>query len=121
VSGPRSYPRAERVRAAVKEVLAGEIERLRDPGLGFVTITDVTISPDLRHAKPYYTVLGEPVALEATRDALARATKHLRATVAREVRLRYAPEIEFVPDPVPDRTARLDSIIAKLHRGEDEG
>ena len=43
MSGPRSYPRAERVRAAVKEVLAGEIERLRDPGLGFVTITDVTI------------------------------------------------------------------------------
>jgi len=120
MSGPRPYPRADRVRAAIKEVLAAEVERLRDPGLGFVTITDVTMSPDLRHAKAYYTVLGEPVERDASKDALARATKHLRATVAHEVRLRYAPTLEFVPDPVPDRTARLDSIIAELHRSEDE-
>ncbi len=120
MSGPRSYPRAERVRAAIKEVLAAEVERLRDPGLGFVTITDVTMTPDLRHAKAYYTVLGEPAERDASKDALERATKHLRATVAHEVRLRYAPTLEFVPDPVPDRTARLDSIIAELHRGEDD-
>lgn len=120
MSGPRSYPRADRVRAAIKEVLAAEVERLRDPGLGFVTITDVTMSADLSHAKAYYTVLGEPVEQEATQDALARATKHLRATIAHEVRLRHAPTLEFVPDPVPDRTARLDHIIAELHRGEDE-
>ena len=120
MSGPRSYPRAERVRAAIKEVLAAEVERLRDPGLGFITITDVTMSRDLRNAKAYYTVLGEPVEVEASHDALARATKHLRAVVARQVRLRYAPTLEFVPDPVPDRTARLDNIIAKLHRGDDE-
>ena len=116
MSGPRSYPRADRVRAAIKEVLAAEVERLRDPGLGFVTITEVTVSPDLRHAKAYYTVLGEDVEREATRDALARATKHLRATVAHEVRLRYAPTLEFLADPVPERAARLDEIIAELHR-----
>ncbi|HLW17569.1 MAG TPA: 30S ribosome-binding factor RbfA [Actinomycetota bacterium] len=120
MSGPRSYPRAERVRAAIKEVLAAEVERLRDPGLGFVTITEVTLSRDLRQAKAYYTVLGEPVERAASKDALERATKHLRAAVAHEVRLRYAPTLEFVPDPVPDRTARLDGIIAELHRGEDE-
>jgi ribosome-binding factor A len=108
------------VLAALKEVLAAEVERLRDPGLGFVTITDVTMSPDLRNAKAYYTVLGETVEQNATKDALARATKHLRATIAHEVRLRYAPTLEFVPDPVPDRTARLDSIIADIHRGEDD-
>ncbi len=120
MSGPRSYPRAERVRAAIKEVLAAEVERLRDPGLGFVTITDVTVSPDLRHAKAFYTVLGEPVEREASRDALARATSHLRTTLAHEVRLRFTPTLEFVPDPVPDRTERLDQIIAELHRGENE-
>jgi ribosome-binding factor A len=120
MSGPRSYPRADRVRAAIKEVLAAEVERLRDPGLGFITITDVTVSPDLRHAKAYYTVLGEEVEREASRDALARATKHLRTTVAHEVRLRYAPTLEFLVDPVPDRTARLDEIIAKLHRKDDQ-
>lgn len=120
MSGPRSYPRAERVRAAIKEVLAAEVERLRDPGLGFVTITEVTLSHDLRHARAYYTVLGEAVEQEASKDAIARATKHLRATVAHEVRLRYAPTLEFLPDPVPDRTAHLDRIIAELHRSEDE-
>jgi ribosome-binding factor A len=120
MTGPRSYPRAERVRAAVKEVLAYEVERLRDPGLGFITITDVTMSRDLRNAKAYYTVLGEPVEVEASHDAIARATKHLRAAVAREVRLRYAPTLEFVHDPVPDRTARLDEIISRINRAEDE-
>ena len=119
MTGPRSYPRAERVRAAIKEVLAAEVERLRDPGLGFITITDVTMTPDLRNAKAYYTVLGGPVEVEASHDAIARATKHLRAQVARQVRLRYTPTLEFVHDPVPDRTARLEEIISQLHRGED--
>jgi ribosome-binding factor A len=107
------------VRAAIKEILAAEVERLRDPGLGFITITDVTMSRDLRNAKAYYTVLGEQVEVEASHDAIARATKHLRAQVARQVRLRYTPTLEFVHDPVPDRTARLDEIISQLHRGED--
>ena len=120
MTGSRSYPRAERVRAAIKEVLAAEVERLRDPGLGFVTITEVTLSRDLRHARAYYTVLGETVEQEASKDALARATKHLRAIVAHEIRLRYTPTLEFLPDPVPERTAHLDSIIAKLHHDEDE-
>jgi ribosome-binding factor A len=119
MTSPKQYPRAERVRAAIKEVLAAEIERLRDPGLGFVTITDVTVSPDLRQAKAYYTVLGEPVERASSRDALARATKHLRAALAHQVRLRYAPTLEFMEDPVPQRTERLDSIIAELHRKED--
>jgi len=120
VSGPRSYPRAERVRAAIKEVLAAEVERLRDPGLGFITITDVTMTPDLRNAKAYYTVLGEQVEVEASHDALARATKHLRSAIAHQVRLRYAPTLEFVHDPVPDRTARLEEIISQIHRAEDD-
>jgi ribosome-binding factor A len=119
MTSQRPYPRAERVRAAIKEVIAAEVERLRDPGLGFVTITDVLLSPDLRHARAFYTVLGEPVEREATKDALARATKHLRTTIAHEVRLRYTPTLEFEEDPVPERTARLDQIIEALHRKED--
>jgi len=102
----------------VKEVLADELERLRDPGLGFVTITEVTMSPDLRHAKAYYTVYGEGTTQAATKDALARALKHMRATIAHEVRLRYAPTLEFIEDPVPDRAARLDSILEEIHREE---
>jgi ribosome-binding factor A len=113
-----SYPRAERVREAIKEVLASEVERLKDPGVGFVTITEVTISPDLRNAKAFYTVYGSEVERAATRDGLRRATKHLRSAVAHQVRLRFTPTLEFLEDPVPERTSRIDHILADLHRSE---
>ncbi|TMK23045.1 MAG: 30S ribosome-binding factor RbfA [Actinobacteria bacterium] len=111
-----NYPRAERVREAIKEVLASQIDRLKDPGVGFVTITDVTMSPDLRHAKAFYTVYGSDVERAATRDALQRATKFLRGAVAHEVRLRIAPTLEFAEDPVPERTQRLDEILDGIHK-----
>jgi ribosome-binding factor A len=113
-----SYPRAERVRAAIKHVLATEIERLKDPGLGFVTITDVTMSPDLRHARAFYTVYGSEEQRAATRDALARASGHLRTTVAHEVRLRFTPTLELREDPVPERTQRIESILEQIHEKE---
>ncbi len=109
-----NYPRAARVREAIKEVLASEVERLKDPGVGFVTITEVTMTPDLRHAKAFYTVYGGDVERAATRDALRRATKHLRAAVAHEIRLRYAPTLELAEDPVPERTERIDQILADI-------
>ena len=120
MTAPRSYPRAERVRAAIREVLAAEVEKLRDPGLGFVTITDVTLTPDLRNAKAYYTVYGEDVVHEATKDALRRATAHLRTAVAHQVRTRYAPALEFIEDPVPAQGNRIDELLAKLHEREHE-
>lgn len=113
-----SYPRAERVREAIKEVLALEVERLKDPGLGFVTITEVTLSRDLRNARAFYTVYGGEVERAATKDALGRATGHLRATIAREVRLRFAPTLEFAEDPVPERAERLENILAEIHKDD---
>jgi ribosome-binding factor A len=113
-----NYPRAARVREAIKEVLASEVERLKDPGVGFVTITDVSISPDLRNAKVFYTVYGSDVERAATRDALRRATKHLRTAVAHQVRLRFAPAIEFTEDPVPERTQRIEQILAEISHNE---
>jgi ribosome-binding factor A len=109
-----SYPRAERVREAIKEILAAEVERLKDPGVGFVTITDVRMTPDLRNAKVYYTVYGEEVERASTRDGLRRATKHLRTAVAHKVRLRFAPTLEFLEDPIPDQSGRIDRILADL-------
>jgi len=120
MTAPRQYPRAERVRHVIMRVLASEVERLRDPGLGFVTLTEVTLTPDLRSAKAYYTVYGEDVERAATRDALKRATPHLRTAVAREVRMRYAPTFEFIEDTSPAQAARIDTLIAELHRKDDE-
>jgi ribosome-binding factor A len=116
-----SYPRAERVRAAIKQVLAEEVERLKDPGVGFVTITDVTVAPDLRHARVFYTVFGDDTQRAATRDGLGRATGHLRGAVAHEVRLRFTPTLEFVEDPVPERTRRIETILHQIHKPEEEG
>jgi ribosome-binding factor A len=101
-------------------VLAAELEKLRDPGVGYVTITEVKMTPDLRTARAYYTVLGSDVEHAATRDALARATKHLRAAVASQVRLRYAPALELIEDLVPEQAAHIDALIAELHRKESE-
>lgn len=115
-----SYPRAERVRHAVQQVVAGELERMSDPGLGLVTVTDVTVSPDLRHARVFYTVYGPDVSQASSADALKRAAGHLRTVVARQVRLRYAPQIEFVEDPVPQRAARLEGLIAEIHRSQPQ-
>jgi ribosome-binding factor A len=109
-----NYPRAARVREAIREVLASEIDRLKDPGIGFVTITDVSLSPDMRNAKVFYTVYGGDVDRAATRDALRRATKHLRTAVAHQVRLRFAPTLEFAADPVPERTERIEQILADI-------
>jgi ribosome-binding factor A len=113
-----NYPRAARVREAIKEVLASEVDRLKDPGIGFVTITEVNMSPDMRNAKVFYTVYGGDVERAATRDALRRATKHLRTAVAHEVRLRFAPTVEFVEDPVPQRTQRIEQILADISHNE---
>jgi len=87
--------------------------------MGFATITDVTVSPDLRHAIAYYTVYGDDVQRASTKDAFDRATSHLRSIVAREVRLRYAPTLDFRPDPVPERSDRIEKLIAELHRKEE--
>lgn len=119
MSAPKQYPRAERVRHQIQQVLAAEIERLRDPGMGFVTITEVTLTPDMRNARAYFTVLGSETEKLASTDALMRATKHLRGIVAKNVRLRYVPALEFVPDPVPERAHHIDELIAKLHKADD--
>lgn len=117
-----SYPRAARVREAIKEVLAAEVERLKDPGIGFVTITEVSLSPDLRNAKVFYTVYGSEEERAATRDGLRRATKHLRSVLAQQVRLRFVPTLEFAEDPLPERTRRIEAILSELPRrsGDEE-
>jgi ribosome-binding factor A len=116
-----SYPRAERVREAIKEVLAAEVERLKDPGVGFVTITDVSLSPDLRNAKAFYTVYGSDVERASTKDALGRATKHLRSALAHQVRLRFVPTLTFEEDPLPERSGRIEQILEQISHQTQSG
>jgi ribosome-binding factor A len=110
--------RTKRVGEEFREVLAEEIQKLKDPRVGFVTVTGVRVSPDLRHAWVSYTALGDDKAKASTRAALRSATPHLRSTLGRQVRLKFLPEIEFEEDRTDEQAERIESLIADLHRGE---
>jgi ribosome-binding factor A len=115
---PRRYPRTARINEVVLETLADEVERLSDPRLGFVTLTGVEVSPDLRHATVFYSVLGGEEQHEQTGKALRHAGSHLRAVLGREVRLKYLPELRFREDPAIAQGQRVEEIIRELHGQE---
>ena len=96
--------RPERVAEEFREILAEEIPRLKDPRVGFVTVTRVSVSPDLRRATVFYTVLGENKDVRGTRAGLASARAFLRRTLGHQVRLKYTPELDFA---VVDRVAEV--------------
>ena len=124
---PRRYDRTARVNELLREVLAEELERLADPGIGFITVTGVEVSPDLRQANVYYSVLipvrGEPAveaeAAKVTAEALRAATPHLQSVIGRQVRMKYTPHLIFREDPAIRTGERVDEILRRLH-SEDE-
>jgi ribosome-binding factor A len=114
-------PRTERVAEEFREILAEEIQRLKDPRIGFVTVTGVSVSPDLRHAWISYTVLGDEKQERATAAGLRSATAHLRQELGRQVRLKTLPELEFRLDETIAAHERIDEIIERIHREEGSG
>lgn len=110
--------RIERVGEEFREILAEEILKLKDPRVGFVTVTGVRVSPDLHRAWVYFTAYGDERAKAGTRAALRSATTHLRRELGRQVRLKVIPEIELVEDDTSERGAQIDRIIEDLHRQE---
>lgn len=89
---------------------------LHDPGVGFVTVTRVQVSPDLQHARVFYTSLGDPAAQKNTARALERATGFMRRQIGQRLRLRRAPELQFTFDETvghQDRVAQLLKEIAE--------
>jgi ribosome-binding factor A len=106
--------RPDRVAESFKEVLAQEIQRLKDPRVGFVTVTGVDVTPDLRRARVYYTVLGEDTESRRTRAGLQSARKHLRAALGRKIRLKFLPDLEFVADPAIESGGRIERILHDL-------
>jgi ribosome-binding factor A len=106
-----------RVNEAVREVLSDSMKLLKDPRVGFVTVTDVRTSPDLRHAKVFVSVLGSEEEREATMDGLASAHGLLQSVVNRELRIKRTPTLEFVYDDTAERAARLERILLEKERG----
>jgi ribosome-binding factor A len=114
----RSY-RKEKLNERIKELI-GELllSRVKDPRVGLVTITSVTVAPDLATAKVYFTVMGDEAVRAETKKGLVSASSYLRKTVANELKLRQTPELRFVYDDALDRAMRIDETIEELRRGE---
>ena len=105
-------PRMRRVNEAVKEVVAERVGGLKDPRLGFVTITDVRTSTDLSVSEIFYTVLPDtPESRESTAAGLASAAGLLRHDVGARLRMRRTPDLHFVHDPVPERGRRIETLL----------
>ena len=100
-----------RVDEAVREVIGDAARTLKDPRIGFVTVTDVQTSPDLRHSRVFVSVLGTPKEQEASLAGLTSAHGVLQARIGRELRMKRTPTLEFVLDDTPQRVARLDELL----------
>lgn len=105
-------PRMPRVDEAVREVLSGAISTdLKDPRIGFVTVTGVKTSPDLRHATVYVSVLGDAARREETLAGLRSAHGFLQRRVAAELRLKHTPTLAFHYDDSVDRGMRISELL----------
>src|ERR671925_94084 len=113
--------RMRRVNEAVREVLSGHItEDLKDPRIGFVTVTGVETSPDLRHARVYVSVLGAERKRTQTLEGLQAAHSVLQARIARELRMKRTPQLAFEYDPSVERGVRMTKLIDELAPDDSE-
>jgi ribosome-binding factor A len=106
--------RMRRVNEALREVLSEGIGELKDPRIGFVTVTGVAASPDLRHAKVFVSVLGSERKRNATLAGLQSSHGILQGKVNRELRLKRTPQLTFQYDPTVERGVRLSRLIDEL-------
>lgn len=113
--GSRPARIGEEIRIELSQLL---MRQVKDPGVGFITLTEVKVTPDLQIARVYYTTMGDDKARRETRRALERATPFLRRSVGQRLRLRRVPELEFFFDESVERGDRIEQIIRKLHEGE---
>jgi ribosome-binding factor A len=109
-----------RVNEAVREVVSEGVGELKDPRIGFVTVTGVETSPDLRHARVFVSVLGSEAKRKRTLDGLAAAHGVLQARLARELRMKRTPQLAFEYDPTVERGVRMTQLIDELASEDDE-
>jgi len=115
------HARARRLGERIKVLAAEALEKVvKDPDLGFVTITDVRVSPDLSQAKLYYTVFGSDEDLEISKEILESHKGKLRSEIGRHLGIRITPAIEFIKDEVPVAAGALTDLLAEAKRRDAE-
>ena len=115
MANPRVRKVADRIQVVVAEMLE---RRIKDPRLGFVTVTDVRVSGDTQQASVFYTVLGEVEQVAASAAALESAKGLIRSEVAKQLGMRHAPTLEFIHDALPDTARHLDELLAKARESD---
>jgi ribosome-binding factor A len=109
--------RMRRVDEAVREVLSAAItQELKDPRVGFVTVTAVETSPDLRHARVFVSVLGDDAQRERSMDALRAAHGYLQRRLNEELRIKHTPSLDFIYDDSVDRSLRIQTLLDREGR-----
>ena len=108
----------DQLRAEISTLLTREVH---DPGVGFVTLTRVHVTPDLQLARIFYTTLGDAAARRTTAQALERAAPFIRRRIGQRIRLRRAPQLEFVFDESVEGLDRIERLLLNLHDSEAGG
>jgi ribosome-binding factor A len=118
MTGPSRQSRVgDQIRVELAEILARQVQ---DPGIGFLTITHVKMTPDLQQARVYYTTIGDEKARRDTARALARALPFLRRQVGQRLHLRRVPELQFFFDESVEKQDRIERILLDLERERAE-
>lgn len=112
--------RSEKVADLIQKEVSGMLLRsIKDPRIGFVTITKVTVSEDCRFAKVYFSVAGTPAERESSEKGLDSAKGYVRKELGRRLRLRYTPEIVFQFDPSVEYAIHMEELIQSIHQGKE--
>lgn len=126
LSGPRSpvpeihmFKRSEKVGEAVHELVSELLVKgLKDPRIGFVTITGVKVTDDLHLAKVYFTVIGSDEEKKATRAGLNSSRGFIRKEMGKKFRMKYVPDVEFIYDESVEYGMRIETILKEIGSGE---
>ncbi len=114
-----SAARARRLADRIQEIVAARLQRgVKDPRLGFVTITDVRVTNDLREATAFYTAFGTEQERADTAEALASLTGMLRTEVGRQTGIKFTPTLSFVLDAVPENASHIDELLAAAREAD---
>lgn len=116
MAGQRTQQLADRIRVIVASMLE---RRVKDPRLGFVTVTDVRLTGDNQNASVFYTVMGGQEAIDGTAAALRSATGLIRSEVGKQLGLRHTPTIEFFLDAVPETAQQIEDLLAKARESDE--
>ncbi len=116
MAGPRNAKVGDRIKVVVAQMLE---RRVKDPRLGFVTITDVRMTGDGQQASVFYTVMGDETARAETAAALKSATGLIRSEVGKQLGTRITPSIQFYLDSVPETAKEIEELLAKAKEADD--